>query len=421
MRRKYRPFVLIAVALYLFVLWAAFRWGGSQRFPEGNLFDHMEAERKKKEALNAPKPEPPPPSNPAARFNRAEPSFIAVRYDASRVVFIVADDTESRFKSGVGRSSAPLQKIPPASKPAAPLAGLQELWEADAAALFHLPESLKNTSAGEQWSLYVSPISILPVVIERPVVAPTGCGLGVGFLAVVAPEQQAAFAASAQDYFVVRRTPVESADPPASQQITESTAWKGNPEFDKDTVQLLNERMKQEVSRIDAQLTANAATHAADENTWPERHRLKEWLHLDKRLVRGEGKFEYDVRALRLAPDGVPRLFVRDRWTLFGAPVFLMTAWFKAEAKPVLLSADSSWSVALREREDAGSLGDTLDFQSVLNEFDADHDGWAELLVHTSDGSSSLFTLYLYTDLGLVPLKTSFPTNTASLDSCLDP
>jgi len=31
----------------------------------------------------------------------------------------------------------------------------------------------------------------------------------------------------------------------------------------------------------------------------------------------------------------------------------------------------------------------------VFKRFDADHDGWAELLVHTSDGSSSVFTLYL--------------------------
>ena len=89
--------------------------------------------------------------------------------------------------------------------------------------------------------------------------------------------------------------------------------------------------------------------------------------------------------------------------------------------KVTLLSADSTWSTILRQGDSPGSLGETLDFQSVLNEFDADHDGWAELLIHSDEGASSTISLALYTDLGLVPLKTPFRNQSSSLDVCLDP
>jgi hypothetical protein len=85
-----------------------------------------------------------------------------------------------------------------------------------------------------------------------------------------------------------------------------------------------------------------------------------------------------------------------------------------------MLSSDTSWSSALREGRPGASLGDTLDFQTILNEFDDDHDGWAELLVHSTDGTSARFTLDLYTDLGLVPTKTSFQRELVSPESCAE-
>ena len=53
--------------------------------------------------------------------------FVAARYDATRVVFMVAAETsESRFASSSHLAGHPI-KIPAPPKPAAPLAGLQEL------------------------------------------------------------------------------------------------------------------------------------------------------------------------------------------------------------------------------------------------------------------------------------------------------
>ena len=85
-----------------------------------------------------------------------------------------------------------------------------------------------------------------------------------------------------------------------------------------------------------------------------------------------------------------------------------------------LLSADSSWSSVLREGPVTGSLGDSLDFQSILNEFDADRDGWAELLIHSDQGSATTITLYLYSDLGLAALKTPLRLDARSPESCVE-
>jgi len=59
----------------------------------------------------------------------------------------------------------------------------------------------------------------------------------------------------------------------------------------------------------------------------------------------------------------------------------------------------------------------TLDFQTIPNEFDDDRDGWAELLVHCTDGVSARFTPELDTDLGLIPTKTAFERKLVSPES----
>ena len=444
MRRKNRKWVAIAAAIYLLLMWSAYRWAIAQRPTDGNIFARLEregirrqAEERAKEAAASPKP------TGETRLNAAGPAFVAARYDATRVVFMVVAETESRFASSSHLAGHPI-KIPAPPKPAAPLAGLQELWEPDTQALHFFPEIVQKTQPGEQWWLNVSPALTIPVVIERAVIAPTGCSLAMGFLATVPPDQEPAFAASAHDYFAVRRKAVEPADPPVTSHISELTGWRPSPAAAQQIERQLTERMKQEVGKIDARLVANAGSPGATANESLVGHaqpRLREWLHADRGLIRGEGTLDYDIRAFHLSPDGVPRVFVRARWKLANAPVFLMSAWFKAEelqAKPstkdasgtkmpmteiapALLSADASWSSVLREGAVTGTLGDSLDFQSILNEFDADRDGWAELLVHSDQGAASTITLYLYSDLGLAALKTPLRRDSASPESCVDP
>jgi hypothetical protein len=52
--------------------------------------------------------------------------------------------------------------------------------------------------------------------------------------------------------------------------------------------------------------------------------------------------------------------------------------------------------------------------------FDADVDEWAELLVHSYQGKSTTIAVDLYTDQGLVPLKTPLRRDTQSPEACLD-
>ena len=450
MRRKNRKWVAMAAAVYLFIMWSAYRWGVAQRPTDGNFFDLIEREAARKQAeKSAKEAAAKPQATGESRLNAAGPAFVAARYDATHVVFVVVAETESRFTASPHFSGNP-SKIPAPRKPAAPLAGLQELWELDSQALHFFPEIVQNTRAGERWSLNVSPESTIPVAIDRVVVAPTGCSLAMGFLASVPAENRAGFAASAQQYFAVRRRAVEPTDPPVVSHIAELEEWKPSAAVAKLIEQQLAERMKQEVAKIDARLIANAGSPGTTSQLPVARAqlRLKEWIHVDSGLMRGEGTLDYDVRAFRLTPDGAPRLFVRARWKLANAPVFLMTAWFKMESNkattgisqakvlptapasqltsssadtPVLVSADASWSSIMREGESAGNLGDRLDFQTVLNEFDADRDGWAELLIHSDLGNETTIALYLYSDLGLAPLKTPFRRDSSSPESCVDP
>jgi hypothetical protein len=443
MRRKNRKWVALGIGLYLLVMWSAFRWSVhlNQLFPERNIFLRLEHEAELRNAGHQPEEKesnPPPSPTGEARLSAAGPAYVAARYDATHVAFIVVNDTESRFSQTVGfRSPATPKRIGAPAKPAAPLAGMQELWEPDAQSLHFLPEIIQKTRPGESWVLSISPESTIPAVIDRVVIAPVGCSLALGFLASVPAEQQHAFADLPQEYFIIRRNAVESADPAVNVRIGELADWKRSAATGKQIEEQLNARMKQELGRIDARLIANANSPEATARQLPigdARPRLKEWLHADKGLLRDEGALEYDLLAFRLTPDGAPRLFVRARWNLARATAFLMTAWFRAdsahrEKAPSLLWDDVTWSEALRSGEAPVSLGERLDFQTILNLFDADHDGWAELLIYSHDGhpaepsqsDSTSIGLYLYTDKGLVPLKTAMHRTNASADSCLDP
>lgn len=435
MRRKNRKWVAIGAGLYLLVMWSAWHWSVNQIPTDGSIIDRRQrlaVERLHQEKALAvfekPRQQTPLRDTGEARLNAAGPAFVAARYDQNHVVFIVATDTESRFpNSPLSRFSARPTGIPAAAHTSAPLAGLHELYEPDSHSLHFFPAIMQNTLAEDQWILSAGANSTIPVSIERPVIAPTGCSLGLGFLASVPANSQSALGAIARDYFLIRRVPVEPVNPPVSSHIGDIAGWKASAAAEKQIEQQLTARMQQELAAMDAHLRANANTPEASANDYSLANpnpSFKEWIHADKALARGNGVLDFDIHAYRLTPDAQPRLLVRARWKLANTPAFLMAAWFRQEAPdstPQLLSADASLSFSMRRGEAAASLGDTLDFVTVLNEFDADHDGWAELLIHSYDRSSATITPYLYTDLGLVRLKESLHRDLRSPESCLDP
>src|SRR5215472_15255903 len=99
MSRKAKPFVVIAAALYLFILWSAFHWEKSQHLPDGSIFDHIENERRRKLAQNTSRDVPIQPT-------------AASRYDATHLAFMVANLIEPCYaEPAAGHPSATLTKI----------------------------------------------------------------------------------------------------------------------------------------------------------------------------------------------------------------------------------------------------------------------------------------------------------------------
>src|SRR5271165_2414206 len=211
MRPRHYKWIAAGAALYLFIMWSSYRWSIAQWPTDGNLFEKIErkglqrqaAERAKaaiaqEQARQSLAPAPAAES----RLNAAGPAYVAARYDATHVVFIVANDTASRFSnSPLNRFTAAPTKISAPAQPAAPLAGLEELWEPDAHALHFLPKIIQQTQPGDRWTLSLTADQTIPVTIDRPIIAPTGCSLALGFLAEIPPDQQANYAASQREYF----------------------------------------------------------------------------------------------------------------------------------------------------------------------------------------------------------------------------
>jgi hypothetical protein len=341
MRPRHYKWIAAAAALYLFIMWSAYRWSIAQRPADGSLFEQINrkgyarlAEERSKAAQAAqPQDQATPTPAAEARLNAAGPAYVAARYDATHVVFIVTDDTASRFSnSPLSRFASAPTKISAPARPVAPLAGLQELWEPDPRSLHFLPTIIQQTQPGDQWILSLTADQSIPVKIDRAVIVPTGCSLALGFLAEIPPDQQARYAASEREYFSIRRAAVESADPPLATHVSELTNWKATPAVRKQIEHQLAGHMNEELTRIDAGLRSNAGSPGATANEYPVANpypHLKEWLRADRALSRGEGVLDYDIHAYRITPDQAPRLYVRARWKLAGSPVFLMTAWFK--------------------------------------------------------------------------------------------
>src|SRR5579863_440410 len=333
MRRKNRKWVALAGVVYLGAMWAAYRWSVEQRPADGNILDHIQREevRKYKDrtakegeeraaAAHLPTGE--------TRLAAAGPAYVAVRYDRTHVVFVVASDTEARFSGATVRRVADKPaRVPAADRDYAPLAGLQELYLPSDQALPYFPVIMQNAKAGDEWLLDLAPGKAIAVKIERPVLAPAGCSVGLGFLAAIPQGEQADFDAVKSSYFAVRQAAVPSAEPAVTSAIGEIAGWTASAAERKQIVQQLGERMKQELAAIDDRLRANLGSPGQMVNDLPignAHPRTKEWLHADQGLLRGEGALDYDVHAYRVAPDGIPRLLVRARWKLVESPVFLM-------------------------------------------------------------------------------------------------
>jgi hypothetical protein len=278
------------------------------------------------------------------------------------------------------------------------------VWEPDADLLNAHHELFDRAHAGERWELEVSANSRMPVVVQKPVVARSGCLVFAGFLAEVAPARQVEFAASEKQYFLIHQTSGIS-----SQAIGRNSAnigplpdWKETPELRSQIEQFLKERMKNELPGVHAESVREY--QRADEISEALAER---WKRFDQKLALGEGKLDYDTQAFQLSPDGIPRLFVRARWTIDQKPAFLMSLWLRAGSTLAVEAVDAGEARVMRMSEFFDIELGLPELGTVVNVFDRKGDGHGELLIYRSGYEGYDIHLFRYTDAGPVPTEIS--------------
>jgi len=330
----------------------------------------------------------------------ATSTFIAFRYDGTRVLFRVSDEI-SDFELDASQSKT-LRSL------GGPVAVYDkgQVWEADQGLLDAHREFFNRAHAGEQWQLELSADSRILAVVQKPVVATAGCFEYAGFLAEVLPAGQKEFAASAKQYFLIHRKLDTAANQTSGSKPTRVGPLvdrETTPELRSEIEKLLDARMKAELPKVHADSVPEyERAENVDETlkAWSER-----WKTFDDKLARGEGKLDYDMQAFQLTPDGVPRLFVRAEWTIDGKPAFLMSLWLRAKPALAVDHADAGWAGIMRMRELMDSQLDLETLGNVLNVFDLHHDGYGQVLIYSTGYEGYGISLYRFTDAGLTGTK----------------
>src|SRR5262249_25367082 len=127
-----------------------------------------------------------------------EPTFVAIRFDKTRVLFRVVDE-----RSDFEWSESQMQKLTNLGETATQSGG-GTVYEPDDEILQAHTNLFKQAHAGDKWVLEVSAGKQVPVVVQKPVVLNIGCFASAAFLAEVPAPDQADFSASPLQYFLIR-------------------------------------------------------------------------------------------------------------------------------------------------------------------------------------------------------------------------
>jgi len=233
----------------------------------------------------------------ASSLNDGDPStFIALRYDKTRVLFRLGD--EGDFGLEDPEQEKTFHPLPPQ---VAEYGGAPP-FELEPAVFESVKQHYEVAHVGDQWQLEVSAGARVPVVIQKPIEMSWGCAnnsFTAGFIAEVAPEFQAAFTASSQKYFLVHKSPPAAGSQPIMKpmRVAELTDWKPAPELLSQIEQTITTTIKDKI--------ANDRGHRQDE--------VGGWKQFIAKTAEGDGKLTYEKQAFQLSPDGIPRVFVRAR------------------------------------------------------------------------------------------------------------
>ncbi|MGB7280977.1 MAG: hypothetical protein WBE13_01850 [Candidatus Acidiferrum sp.] len=331
-----------------------------------------------------------PTPHPAAPADPADASaFIAFRYDQTHIAFRLRQEGDFDLSNEQARM---LRKLPdPALK-----SGGADTWQLNENLLESLKDHFRAAHIGQNWQLELSGDFRTSAVIQKAVAFTWGCDSSytAGFLAEIAPQDQAAFAASPNEYFLVHQSAgIFSVNSNNKQAHLDLLAdWKPSPEVRAQIEQALEAKRKDEFydERISGLFPDERARFAAQAS-------------LDK------VKLDYDIKAVRVSPDGLPLLFIRARWKVDERTEFMPELWLHlgptATVEPFEETDISGVWITVPDRLEADAP--FTQPGAILNVFDRRGDGYGEVLVLFSGGDSYVIRLLRYTPKGLVPTTIS--------------
>lgn len=319
-------------------------------------------------------------------------TFIALRYDKTHVLFRLGDSGDFYVEPEV---EAMFHKVP------APISeyGGAETSEPDPKTWDSIREHFEQAHVGDQWILEVSARSRIPVTVQKPIELVWGCdyhSYSAGFIAEVSPPLQSAFAALPQNYFLIHKTPEVSPPVPNSTLVHVAALpdWTPTPEVRSQIEQAIVSGLKGEVAHEQARGTYGGL---------PKQFQEDEGL--------GKAKLSYEIHALQLSPDGLPRLFVHARWMVNQRRALLMNVWLRVGSEVTAEPVDEELTRALwlSSRSGAPLPEDEIGFDqlgTVLNVFDRP-DGYGDVLIYFQGYEGYNIHLFRYTDAGLLATKIS--------------
>ena len=339
-----------------------------------------------------------PPKASSALEDSDSPSFIALRYDNTHVIFRLGD--EGDFSLEDPEQEKTFVQLP---GPVAEYGGVPPS-EIEHGVFESVKQHYQVAHIGDQWQLEVSSGVRVPVVIQKPIEMSWGCSpnsFTAGFIAEVIPEVQALFGASPQKYFLVHK----AASPPDLQtaakpvHILELKDWKPTPEVRSQIEQLMTTTIKDDIAR-EAHQRWDRDKDIRDPGIKAE---YDAWRQFAEKTAAGQGKLTYETQAFQLSPDGYPRVLVRAQWMEEEdkARAFLISAWLRtgptvAIEDTVKAGTRTMWSKPGSNGEDDMSVSQLT---IVLNVFDRP-DGYGDVLIYTPGYEGYSMTVYRYTDKG---------------------
>jgi hypothetical protein len=336
-------------------------------------------------------------------------TFIALRYDKTHVLFRLGEKGDFTL-----RTAEDEQLLHPVPEAIAKY-GVAPAFDLDPRLDDQTRAAYSAAHVREQWELELQAGSRVPVTVQKPVTMPWNCGpqsYTAAYIAEVAPEFQAAFATLKQDYFLVHKitaaspTQPQAAPQATSTQIAMLPDWQPTPETREQIERAVTAAVKDVIAKERAKPWIYEGRTDLDKQV---RARHEGWRQFQDRTAAGEGHLDYDMHALRLSPDGEPRLFVRARWMVDDSRTLLMSLWLHAGTSVTVIDETPGfWQTSAWIEKGGGELGDTsLDSRGeVLNIFDRP-DGYGDVLMYFPGYEGYDIHLFRYTDKGVVATEIS--------------